>query len=85
MDNDKSKGIAADEKALVKEMFIYSHPYVKLEGKMRGKKSQKKMKKLQLRLEKTAKLLDNPAHQAGVNEIGAKMQAISRKVKKALK
>ena len=43
------------------------------------------MVKIQTRLGKTGAMLDNPKYQAELKAIGAKMQALDAKVKKALK
>jgi hypothetical protein len=45
----------------------------------------KKMTKLQVRLGKTGKMLENPKYKAELEAIGAKMQALDLKIKKPLK
>lgn len=87
MDNAKFKELQAEDRALGQEMekFYNNHPNVKLEAKKLGKVLHQRMQKLQVRLEKTGKMLDSPKYQAELNEIGAKMHALDLKIKKALK
>jgi hypothetical protein len=67
------------------EHFVNSHPEVKAEGKKLGRIFHKKMVKLEGRLRKTGNMLDSPKYKAELEAIGAKMQALDLKVKKALK
>ena len=87
MDNKKFKELEAEDKALGKDMekFYNSHPRVQVEGKKLQKVFHKKMVKIQTRLGKTGAMLDSPQYKAELQAIGAKMQALDLKVKKALK
>lgn len=87
MDNDKYKEIAAEDKALGKDMekFYNTHPKVKAEAKKLVKIFSKKVDKLVVRLEKTGKMLENPKYQQELQEISQKMKALDLKIKKALR